>query len=299
MDRPGIESQVAVSGYEGLNLHELLERYSDDLLGSIAPAPDGRFPLLVKYISTDLALSVQVHPDEERAAAIGGGAEPKTEAWYFLGVERDREAIAQEPSLGCVLAGLKPGVDGAELTDRASSSEVLELMNRWEVEPGQSMLVPGGTIHAIGAGVTLLEVQQNSDTTYRIWDWDRVEADGTPRSMHVEEALAAVRYDLPPHPPVDRVWTRLGDVAEQSPLTRSHAFGMNALRVRGRTHLSTEDQFQIYAVVEGSVTLEISATGESVDAQAGEVWLIPAASGHHDIDPLGDEATLVQILARP
>jgi mannose-6-phosphate isomerase len=156
--------------------------------------------------------------------------------------------------------------------------------------------VPGGTVHAIGKGVTLLEVQQNSDTTWRIWDWGRVGPDGEPRETHVEQALAAASYGAPRRPPVKPVWEGQG-TRERAPLARSRFFGMNALRVRAETRLGTGGPFQIYAVLEGNGSLR-TKEGQRLMLRPGDVWLVPADQGYHWVAPLERELLLVQLLHR-
>ena len=287
VDRAKENSVVAEGGPEGVTLRELMESHGDDLLGKAPSTPDGRFPLLVKYLDASDNLSVQVHPDEAMAAQIGGGAEAKTEAWYVVDCEPG----------GVLYAGLKPEVTAEEFGRVADSPGVLDLLNRWEVRPGDCMLVPGGTVHAIGKGVTILEVQQNSDTTYRIWDWGRMGLDGTPRETHVPQALRSTAFGAPPRGPVRPVWLEEGTV-KKAPLARSNFFGMNALRVRGESRLSTGGQFQMYAVVGGRGSLRTKDSPRRM-LSAGDVWLVPAACGYHWVAPEDDdELELVQLLYR-
>ncbi len=281
-DRDDVNSRVAEGPHAGRTLRELVERHGEDLLGSAPPAPGGRFPLLLKYLDANDNLSVQAHPNDEAAARIGGGAEGKTEAWYFLDVAPG----------GLVYAGLKPGVTPEGLAAVADGPGVVETMHRWEVSAGQCMLIPGGTMHAIGAGVALFEVQQNSDTTFRVWDWGRVG-----RGTHVGQALECVRFDLPPRPPVDPLWEPHGDgTARRAALARSSLFAMNALRVEGRTRFSTRGQFHVYAVVGGSGRLTVQDVEGEHRLGPGDVWLVPAAAGRHYVEPEGDELALVQLM---
>jgi len=296
VDRPGENSVVDGGPHDGRTLSELVRAHGKELLGAAPPTAHGRFPLLVKYIDAELNLSVQVHPDDETAAGLGDGAESKTEAWYFLGVQHDPRA--REPKLGRIYAGLKPSLGPARFAEVAGSRAVLDALEAWQVEPGESLIVPGGTVHAIGAGVTLLEVQQNSDTTYRLWDWDRVGNDGAPRATHLGQGLAAARFDLPRRPPVAPVWEDAGEHVERAPMARSRAFALNVLKIHARARLSTRNQFQIYAAVEGAGRLVPRSGGEPVDVRQGDVWLVPAATGFHYFEPAGETLTLVQILSK-
>jgi mannose-6-phosphate isomerase len=280
VDREAENSIVATGGLAGFALGELMRRHGKDVLGKVPPGKDGRFPLLVKYIDASENLSVQVHPDDESAARIPG-AEGKTEAWVVL-----------DARPGSVLhAGLRPAVTAAEFERVADGPGVLELLLSWEVRPGDCLLVPGGTVHAIGAGITILEVQQNSDTTYRLWDWGRAG-----RETHVAEALRCVRFGEPERGPIRPRWFREEPVGIAH-LARSRHFGMNALRIERPTRRSTQSQFQVYAVLEGRGALRWRE--RSFDLAPGDVWLVPAACGYHHLDPQEGELLLVHVLHRP
>ena len=283
VDRETENSVVAEGGFEGAEGHtlrQLMESHGDALLGKAPVGKQGRFPLLVKYIDAADNLSVQVHPDDATAAAIGGTAEAKTEAWYVVDAGPE----------GVLYAGLRPDVTREEFAQVASTEGVLELLLRWEVQPGDCMMVPGGTVHAIGAGVTILEVQQNSDTTYRIWDW------GRPRETHVDQALRATSFGAPERGPVRPVWLDEGG-HRKAHLARSKHFGMNALSITDETRFSTGGQFQLYAVVQGSGSLR-TKEGPARMLSAGDVWMVPAVCGYHHVVPDGGPLELVQMLHR-
>jgi mannose-6-phosphate isomerase len=166
----------------GASLAEVIQRWGRGLLGSRVAG--GRFPLLIKLIDARERLSVQVHPDDESAATFGG--EPKTECWYIL------EA---DPGAG-VYAGFKPGVDARVLEHAVAHGTTAHLLNRIAVRRGDTISIPGGLVHAIDAGCLILEVQQNSNTTYRIDDWGRLGPDGKPRAVHVQQAMDVIRWDM-------------------------------------------------------------------------------------------------------
>lgn len=294
VDREDVNSVVVGGSFAGWTLERLMAEHRDDLLGRIAPTPDGRFPLLVKFLDAAEHLSVQVHPDDAGAAAQGGASEPKTEAWYFLDATDE----------GGVWCGLGSGAtrDGVEagLGNRA----IVDQLAWWPVRRGQALMVPGGTIHAIGAGVQLLEVQQNSDTTWRIYDWDRVDrGTGEPRAQHVRQAAEVTRYDLGTRPPVDEVFLPLVDGVDEAPLARCRHFGMSRWRVTGSAALDTRNQFQIYVVVEGagSLTTADDRGGDRVTELAtGDTLLLPAACGAHRLEPASDQPLgIVQLVGTP
>ena len=148
------------------------------------------FPLLVKKIRAEKRLSVQVHPNDATAVTVGG--EPKTEMWCVL-------------RAGPIFAGFRPGVTGADVERAVADGTFEELLVRFDAKPGECYFIPGGLVHAIGEGTTVYEVQQSSDTTFRLYDWGRVGADGKPRQLHVREGLAAMDVALPPPVPSDSV----------------------------------------------------------------------------------------------
>ncbi len=183
-NRPEGMSVVNAGRWRGRTLADLIQTEDHKgLLGTALPHPD--FPLLLKIIDANQRLSVQVHPNQ-RSTAITGG-EPKTEAWYII--EADPAA-----RLYC---GLSAGVTREQLKQAASDSDpasMLRLLRRQPVTAGDIVFVPGGQVHAIGEGILLLEVQQNSNTTFRLYDWGRVGADGRPRALHIDKALAAIDW---------------------------------------------------------------------------------------------------------
>ncbi len=182
VDRPEAQSVVDGGNWAGVELQTLWSRHRSALFGAGCPEA-GRFPLLLKLLDARENLSVQVHPSlVESARGLG---EPKTEWWYIL------EA---QPG-ACVFAGFRPGVT-RPLVERALQTGGFEsLLHRIPVRRGDSLFVPGGRIHAIGGGCLIAEVQQNSDTTYRVFDWNRRGADGTHRELHIEQSLACLNFE--------------------------------------------------------------------------------------------------------
>lgn len=186
VDLPEDQSVVASGPASGASLGELVRAWGARLMGT-ARLDGGHFPLLVKYIDASQTLSVQVHPDEQAASRLGG--RPKGEAWYIL--QADPGAV--------IYRGLKPGVDRRQLGRALEAGTVEELLVTVPAWPGDLIPVPSGTVHAIGGGVLLAEVQQPSDTTYRVFDWNRPGLDGKPRSLHIEEAIESIHFgDEPP-----------------------------------------------------------------------------------------------------
>lgn len=180
-DRAEAQSTIRETGQ---TLHDLwIGRQREDFFGSLHPRSE-RFPILIKILDACDKLSLQVHPPEKLAAAMGG--EPKTELWYFLETQPGAE----------IYAGLKSGVDRAAFERALAENRLIDCFHRLTTKAGEVMFLPSGRVHAIGGGNLILEVQQNSDTTYRVYDFDRVDAKtGKPRELHIEEALKCIRFD--------------------------------------------------------------------------------------------------------
>ncbi len=185
VDRPEAQSVVVGGTYDGLTLREVLQRHSAAVMGPRWPA-DKPFPILVKWLDCRERLSLQVHPPAAVAASLGG--EPKTENWFIA---------AAEPGAHLIV-GLRPGVTQEKFERAIAEGKLEECVNRFPVAAGDSVLVRSGQVHAIDGGNLILEIQQNSDTTYRVHDWGRVGLDGKPRQLHVAESLRSILWDEPP-----------------------------------------------------------------------------------------------------
>jgi mannose-6-phosphate isomerase len=188
VDREGEQSVVSVGSHAGKTIRELLESSAADILG---PGRDGSepFPILIKWLDCQDRLSLQVHPPAGIAPALGG--EPKTENWY----------IAECDEGASLIVGLKKGVTREQFTQALKDNQAEACVHRFPVKAGDSILVESGRMHAIDAGNLILEIQQNSDTTYRVYDWGRVGLDGAPRQLHVEESLKSIDFeDFEPEP---------------------------------------------------------------------------------------------------
>lgn len=182
-DLPNDQSVVVGPGpWAGRSLGELVASEPQALLGPVA-LDNGRFPLLVKFIDARDTLSVQVHPDADAARSLG--SRPKSEAWYIL---------AAEPGSRIIL-GLRPGVSAEKFLAALEAGRVEDLLLSIPARVGDLIPVAPGTLHAIGGGVMLVEVQQPSDTTYRVYDWGRVGLDGKPRELHIEQAMISVNFE--------------------------------------------------------------------------------------------------------
>ena len=184
VDRPEAQSVVHNGSQKGKTLHELWSDQRTEIFGSIHQAnPSPRFPLLIKLLDARQRLSVQVHPPASLAAELG--TEPKTECWYFLHASEGAS----------IYAGLKNGVSRESFEAALANGSLEETLHRAPSQTGESIFIPSGRLHAIGEGLLIVEVQQNSDSTYRVFDWNRNGLDGKPRELHIKESLASINFD--------------------------------------------------------------------------------------------------------
>ncbi len=181
-DRPEGTSVIANGPAAGRDLRWLMEKHGTQIAGP-GFGGDARFPLLVKLLDAEEDLSLQVHPPAHAAAALQG--ESKTEFWY----------VADARPHACLHAGLKRGITPAEFERQAKDGTVAASFHRHALAPGDAMFLPSGRVHALGAGTVVFEIQENSDTTYRVFDWNRVGLDGKPRDLHLEQAMAAIHFE--------------------------------------------------------------------------------------------------------
>ena len=262
-DRPGDASVAANGPLAGRDLRWLMEHHGPALLGDAA-APHGRFPLLVKILDAREILSVQVHPPSTLATQLGG--EPKTELWYIT-----------EAGPGARLsAGLKAGVSRALFEQRLHEGTVAGCIHQVPVKAGDAMFLPSGRIHALGADMVIFEIQQNSDTTYRVFDWNRVGADGRPRELHLEPALACIDFaDVEPGL-ITAPWQAEGGFRRRRLL--EHAlFTVDELQAKQATSIIRRSgHASILGVVSGSLSLDHPASGERLELAPGQFALLPA-----------------------
>jgi mannose-6-phosphate isomerase len=252
----------------GHTLRDLMRRCRDELLG---PAANGHtaFPLLVKLLDANDWLSIQVHPDDEAARVLwpgelGGGG--KTEAWFIL----DAAPASR------VYAGLRPGVDEPRLREALARGTVADCLHSFTPHPGDCLFLKAGTVHAVGGGVLMAEVQQTSDATFRLFDWNRRDAAGRSRPLHVEQALACIDWNQGPVQPV-RVAGFTGPPS--GPVRRQLLVDCTFFKLE---YLSGGEPFacggagaRIITVVQGSGRLETAAGEEELTA--GQSWLLPAS----------------------
>lgn len=236
VDRDEAQSIVASGEWAGQSLHELWRTRREEIFGHGLPDSE-RFPLLIKILDARDDLSIQVHPPASKAAALGG--EPKTEMWYIA---------AAQPGARLVV-GLKAGVTRESFAAAIASGTVAQLVHEIPVQAGDSIFIPSGRLHAIGAGLLIFEIQQNSDTTYRVFDWNRVGLDGKPRDLHIEESLVSIDFS-DTEPTVDQPCGNVLASCEHFEVER-------LMMATGESvGLARTDRFSLLHVVEGGVRAE-------------------------------------------
>jgi len=279
---PDGESVVASGPFEGRGLAELAREYGRTLLGTRAPDP-ARFPLLFKLIDARDRLSVQVHPNNENAQHTGG--EPKTEMWVVL----DRTPGAS------LYAGLTESASPAALRAALADGTAAEQLVQLEVEPGQALFIPGGLVHAIGAGCLIYEVQQNSNTTYRLFDWNRTDADGKPRPLHIDESFKTIDWSLPAPQMAEPVPSDTDGTNRWSDVISCDFFTLRKLELAAPQKVAADGTtFHVLFATSGCVT--ITAGGERVTLNAGTSALIPADACEFTLSPETASTLLVTTL---
>jgi mannose-6-phosphate isomerase len=274
------ESRVVEGVYAGRTVGELSSEYGVDLLGrEVSAAYGSRFPLLVKLLDCADWLSVQVHPNDEQAERlVGPGEFGKSEAWHFI--EADPGAT--------IYAGIKPGTSRARLEEAIRTGHVLEVAERLEVKAGETVYIPAGTLHALGPGLLLYEVQQSSDTTYRVYDWDRPASAG--RRLHVEES---VEVTDPRQGAFVRPAPALEGTAAHTALVCRH-FGLEVIRL-GREALGGDtggETFHLLTVTEGEA--ELSCEGEAIGLAKYETALVAGGARRYSVRADADGARLLR-----
>ena len=279
------QSRVHGGPFDGRLLHDLVLEHPDELLGQHAPC--GQFPLLFKFLDTAETMSVQVHPNDAQAATLAPGQHGKSEAWLIL-------AAAPNSRLS---VGLKPGVDRAALERHLAAGTVEQCLHSIPARVGDAIAIPPGTVHAIGAGIALAEIQQSSNVTFRLFDWNRRDAQGQSRPLHIEQALQCIDFSIGPMSP--RVPSPLnveGGIREELVQTEHFIWRRHTL-TGTRFRLPEEDRCRILSLISGQAQI-VSASGREPLA-IGESLLIPAACDPIEIEPTSGAVLLESLPSYP
>lgn len=277
---------VATNGpLVGLSLEALAQRFGGALTGSRAPDPR-RFPLLMKLIDARQNLSVQVHPSDATAARVRG--EAKTEMWLVLGRETG----------SAIYAGMKPGTTADSFRKSLTDGTAADCLFRLDTHPGDALFIPGGTVHAIGAGNLIYEVQQTSNTTYRLYDWDRVDAQGNPRPLQIEEGFQVIDFSLPAPRMIHPQTPPADGRNHRSRIVACPYFDLHRSTLRQSATIPL-DGSTFHALFTESGSVAVSANGVTVLLDAGGSCLIPAGAGAFFLQPLASAGTTILTTTLP
>lgn len=276
-------SIVANGPLAGRDLVGVVAEYGEALLGkAVANRYGGKFPLLVKFIDSNSDLSIQVHPNDELAKARHGKF-GKTEMWYV---------IDAKPG-SYLYAGFRQSITKEEYRQRVADGTICDVLARHEVQRGDVFYIPAGRVHAIGSGILLAEVQQSSDITYRIFDYNRLGLDGKPRELHTELAADAIDYSVKD----DYLTHYRTSVNRPERIIDSPYFKVKMLQVDRKFHrkMFKYDTFLIYTCISGRCDIVPRNGGETVSVKAGYSCLIPASVADYDVVPVEDSSQLLEI----
>ncbi len=269
---PSSVSVVANGCFKGMGLVELIGRHPVEILGAkVAREYGNELPLLIKFIDAKRDLSIQVHPNDEMAWRVEH-KRGKTEMWYV---------IDAEPG-ACLLLGFSKHITPEEYERRVKDGTITEVIARHEVKAGDVFYIPSGRVHAICGGIMLAEIQQSSDVTYRIYDYNRPGIDGKPRQLHTEKAKQALDYTVYPDYRTHYIYNK-GMVSN---LITSPYFTTNLIEAGHpiSRHLKPNDSFVVLMGIKGDTNVSISATGERLLLGEGFSTLIPAAIADYTLE---------------
>lgn len=280
----GDDISVVENGFlKGNSILDLVEIYMGDLVGDRVYEKFGiDFPLLVKFIDANDYLSIQVHPDDEMALERHNSY-GKTEMWYIVDAEKDAELIV----------GFNQKMDKTKYLQNFGSGTLSEILNFEKTDKGDVYFLPPGRVHSIGPGILLAEIQQTSDLTYRIFDWNRVDINGEPRDLHTELAIDTIDYSFN-----KKYKTEFSiDKNESSKIIKCDYFTTNILDIdiEIEKDYNNLDSFIIYMAIEGKTSIKFSDDNEPVELNKGETVLIPAVLKQIFIKPLSSESKLLEI----
>ena len=267
VDRSEAQSVVTNGPLIGQTLHELWTRHREEIFGDV---PDtAHFPVLIKILDARETLSLQVHPPENVASRLGG--EPKSEFWYVVAADLDAK----------LFLGFSERITRDSFEERLRHGTVIDHVHRIAVQAGDAVFLPAGRVHAIGAGNLLIEIQQNSDTTYRAFDWNRTDpATGTKRDLHVEQAIQCIDFeDVQP-----QLIQSEGDL-----LISDRSFEIRKWKLDKAREAAPLGQFAIVCCLTGNLSCA------KASLSPGEIFLIPAHLKERQLNPLAPDTSLLRV----
>lgn len=292
VDRPEAQSIVTGGAFDGQPLREVIQAHPAAVLGELAAARPQRFPLLLKYVDAGTALSVQVHPDDAGAKQYNDHG--KSECWVVVHAQQNAE----------IIRGLKRGTTREQYERAVAEDRVEDVLHRFKPRVGDLVALPPGLVHAIGAGLVVAEIQQNSDLTFRIYDYKRLGLDGKPRQLHVKEALSAIRFnglgdefegDISTDTVAPLQTERRGD-AKVEQMLKGRYFDLTrwTIRERGKAVLPPRQEAP-------RVLMAVSGTGTlgGRDIRAGQTVLLPAAAPAIEAASTSGELILLESAPTP
>lgn len=265
---------IAANGeLAGKSLPDIINADPLNILGNRMPSDCQGLPLLIKFIDANDRLSVQVHPDDNYAAVYEGDL-GKNEIWYIIDAKPGAKLIA----------GLKPGITKETFTQAVKDNRIEECLLEVGVQPGDVITIPAGQIHAIGAGIVLAEIQQCSDTTYRIYDYNRVDSNGMKRPLHLDKALDVINFHLIRNEAkISGVQLKINESCTKTVFMANRYFAFEKYDAKGSFIESTDGStFYVFICLNGQGT--IISESIQVDFKAGETILIPASMGEYRME---------------
>jgi mannose-6-phosphate isomerase len=268
VDRSEAQSVVASGPLRGKTLHELWKQHREEIFGDVPDTP--RFPLLIKILDAQEKLSLQVHPPENVASRLG--SEPKSEFWYVAAADPDAE----------LFVGFREPLTRDRFEETLRDGNVIDHVHRIAVQAGDAVFLPAGRVHAIGAGNLLIEIQQNSDTTYRAFDWNRTDpVTGTKRDLHVEQAIQCIDFE--------DVQPKLIQSEGELLISVSSLFEIQKWNLNKAREAAPLGQFAIVCCLTGNLSCAKATLGP------GEIFLMPAHLEHRQLKPLASNTSLLRV----
>lgn len=271
VDRHDYQSRILDGEHAGKSIRELIQLNGEQIFGR-SGCENKQFPFLIKFLDCQHSLSVQVHPNDDHAKASHPQETGKNEAWIILEAEPD----------SVVYAGFQPGTTTRAIREAIAACRLQDLLKTYPARSGDCFFIPAGTVHAIGAGLVVAEVQQPSDVTYRLYDWGCVDQQGQPRPLHIEEALACITLDDDFNPLVPRQPEH--DSPDQpaqsivSPYFQIDVYQFS----QGKLQVSHKDECLVMMMLAGSGAMQSGVTRR--DVKLGQTWLLPACNGEFSVE---------------